>query len=141
MIRVPATVEVDRPADVVFPYLFDPHNQSEWTPNFLKLIDEPTGPPGIGMRYRGKLRLFGPVNFLVDQFEPGRTFRVDTDPPGGRLTHQFTIDPLGDGSRISHVVEFEPRGPARLVSPIFGLAIRLMVADLNRHMKKVINAL
>ena len=80
MIRVPGTVDVDRPTDVVFPYLSDPHNQHEWTPNFLELLSEPDRPPGVGMQYRGKLRLFGAVSFVIDQFDPGRSFRVDTDP-------------------------------------------------------------
>jgi uncharacterized protein YndB with AHSA1/START domain len=83
MIRVSPIVEVNAPAEVVFAYVRDPHNQPNWMPNFLELIREPDGPPAPGTRYRGTLRMFGPVNFVIDQFEPDRMFRLDIDPPAG----------------------------------------------------------
>ena len=141
MIRVSSIVDVDAPADVVFPYLSDPYRQSEWTPNFRELVQQPDGPPGLGTRYRGRLRLFGTVNFVIDEFEAGRMFRVDTDPPGARLTHRFIVTPVGDGSRISHQVELEPRGPLRLASPLIHVLLKLMIADLNRQMRRVVNEL
>jgi hypothetical protein len=141
MVRVASQVTVTPPPWVVFPYLSDPHNQREWTPNFLALETEPDGPPQLGTRYRGKLRLFGSVNFVIDRFEPGRLFRVDTDPPGGRLTHEFAVEASGDGSLIRHVVELQPRGAARLASPVMRVLIRIMVADLNRQMTRVLNSL
>ncbi|MHB8691480.1 MAG: SRPBCC family protein [Solirubrobacteraceae bacterium] len=125
----------------MFPYLSDPHNQREWTPNFLALEVEPDGPTRLGTRYRGKLRLFGSVNFVVDRYEPGRLFRVDTDPPAGRLTHEFSVDQHGDGSLMKHVVELAPTGAARVAAPVTRLLIRLMVAALDRQMTKVLNAL
>jgi uncharacterized protein YndB with AHSA1/START domain len=141
LVRLASRVEIDRPPAVVFPYLSDPHNQREWTPNFLALESELQGPVGLGTRYRGKLRLFGSVNFVIDRFEPGRLFRVDTDPPGGRLTHEFAVEPHGDGSVINHVVELHPEGPWRLIAPATKLGLRLMIADLNRQMRSVLNRL
>jgi uncharacterized protein YndB with AHSA1/START domain len=141
MIQVSSVVDVDAPAEIVFPYLSDPFRQSEWTPNFRELVQRPDGPPGLGTRYRGRLRVFGTVNFVIDQFDPGRMFRVDTDPPGARLTHRFIITPTAGGARVSHFVELEPRGPLRLASPLIGLLVKLMVVDLNRQMRNVLNEL
>jgi hypothetical protein len=139
VIRVAATVKTHAPAPAVFAYLSDPLNQREWTPNFLELEQAPTRPIGLGTRYRGRLRAFGWVTFVIDEFDAGRTFRVDTDPPVGRLTHRFTVDADGHGARVSHLVELEPRGPARFGAPLLRLLIKLMVLDLNRHMTKVLN--
>lgn len=140
-IAVPGEVRVKTPPGVVFDYLSDPANQVEWTPNFLELISGPDGPPGLGMRYRGRLKAFGAVNFVVDRYEPGRLFRVDTDPSVGRLTHQFEVLPDGDGSRVAHVVEFWPTGLARFAGPLMKLLVRRMISDLNRQMKSVLDGL
>jgi len=141
MIRVASTVQVRTSAAVVFAYLSDPCNQRQWTPNFLELEQAPATPVGLGTRYRGRLRAFGWVNFVIDEFDAGRSFRVDTDPPVGRLTHRFTVEADRAGSRVSHLVELEPRGPARLGAPLLHALIKLMVLDLNRHMANVLNSL
>jgi len=48
VIRVSSIVYIDAPSEVTFRHLCDPHDQSEWKPNFLGLIDEPDGPPPLG---------------------------------------------------------------------------------------------
>ena len=140
-ITVPGEVHTTTSPGVVFGYLSDPANQVEWTPNFLELISCPDGPPGLGMRYRGRLKSFGVVNFVVDQYEPGRVFRVDTDPSVGRLTHRFEVLPDGEGATVSHLVEFWPTGVARLAGPLMKLLVKRMIADLNRQMKSVLDNL
>jgi hypothetical protein len=140
-ITVPGVVDTHTPPGVVFDYLSDPVNQVEWTPNFLELISGPDGPPGPGMRYRGRLKAFGVVDFVVDQYEPGRVFRVDTDPSVGRLTHRFEVSPEGTGSRVAHVVELWPAGAARLARPLMRLLIKRMIADLNKRMQAVLDGL
>ena len=136
---VPSSVHVGAPADEVFAYLSDPLNQREWTPNFLELVDGPHGGPGLGTRYRGRLRGFGTVDFVIDEYDPGRMFRVATGPKLIPLTHRFAVSPDGAGARIDHLVTCEPRGAMRLVAPLIGLSVRLMVLDLNRQMRRVIN--
>lgn len=140
-ITVPGEVRVRTAPAVVFDYLSDPANQVEWTPNFLELTSGPDRPPGLGMRYRGRLRAFGEVNFTVDLFEPGRLFRVDTDPRVGRLTHRFEVIPDGTGSRVAHLVEFWPSGVARLAGPLMKLLVQRMIADLNKQMTSVLDRL
>jgi hypothetical protein len=140
-ITVPGEVHVRTAPDVVFDYLSDPANQVEWTPNFLELISGPDGPAGLGMRYRGRLKAFGVVNFVVDRYEPGRMFRVDTDPSVGRLTHRFEVLPEAGGSRVAHVVEFWPSGVAKLAGPLMKLLVKRMIADLNKQMTTVLDTL
>lgn len=136
---VPSSVAVRAPAGPVFDYLSDPLNQQEWTPNFLELVDGPHGGPGLGTHYRGRLRGFGVVDFVIDEYESGHVFRVATGPKLIPLTHRFAVEPAGDGARIDHLVTCEPRGPMRFVAPVIALSIRLMVIDLNRQLKRVIN--
>jgi hypothetical protein len=141
MITVDSSVSLNTPAKAVFDYLCDPNNQVDWTPNFIEMLEGPSGAPGLGMHYKGRLKAFGSVNFVVDRWEPGRMFRVDTDPKVGRLTHQFTVVSVGGGSQVDHVVEFEPKGVLRLVSPVMNLLIKKMIADLDQQMSRVLNAI
>jgi Polyketide cyclase / dehydrase and lipid transport len=140
VIRIPSIVDVQAPAEDVFTYLSDPATNPDWSPNALELIEPPDGPLALGTRYRVRLRLFGPVSFLIDEFEPGRRFRVACDPPGGRLTHRFIIDAIPAGARINHLVEFEPHGLAILAQPILRFLQKRMVADLNNQLARVVPA-
>jgi uncharacterized protein YndB with AHSA1/START domain len=140
VIHVPSVVDVPVPAEDVFAYLSDPATNPEWSPNALEVTDIPDGPAGLGTRYRVKLKFFGKVNFLIDEFEPGHRVRFNCDPPGGVLTHRFIIDPIPSGARINHLVEFEPRGLAVLAQPITRFFTKRMIADLNKQMVSVVPA-
>lgn len=140
MIHIPSVVDVPVPAEDVFAYLSDPATNPEWSPNALEVTDIPDGPTVLGMRYRVKLKFYGQVNFLIDEFEPGRRVRFNCDPPGGVLTHQFIIDAIPGGARINHLVEFEPRGIAVIAEPITRFFTKRMIADLNKQMARVVPA-
>jgi uncharacterized protein YndB with AHSA1/START domain len=140
MIQIPSVVDVPVPAEDVFAYLSDPATNPEWSPNALEVSDVPDGPTGLGTRYRVKLKFFGRVNFLIDEFEPGRRVRFNCDPPGGQLTHRFIIDEIPGGTRINHLVELEPHGLAVLAEPITRFFTNRMIADLNKQMVSVIPA-
>jgi hypothetical protein len=134
-------IRVQTTADVVFTYLSDPNNQIHWTPNFVELIQGPDRPPGLGMTYRGRLKVFGAVNFTVDQFESGSMFRVDTGPIVGRLTHRFCVTPDGSGAVVEHLVELQPNCATRLFGPLMRMLIKGMVTALNRQMQQILDRL
>jgi hypothetical protein len=124
----------------VFAYLSDPTTNPEWSPNALEVTDVPDGPTALGTRYRVKLKFFGRVMFVVDEFEPGHRVRFSCDPAGGTLTHRFTVDEIPCGTRISHLVEMQPRGLAVLAEPITRFFSKKMIADLNKHLVRVVPA-
>jgi uncharacterized protein YndB with AHSA1/START domain len=140
VIHIPSVLEVPVPAEGVFAYLSDPANNPEWSPNTLAVSDIPDGPTVLGMRWRAKLKFFGRVNFLIDEFEPGHRVRFNCDPPGGQLLHRFIIDQIPGGTRINHLVEFEPRGLAVLAEPIIRFFTKKMIAELNKQLVRVVSA-
>ena len=76
---ISSSVTVAQPAAAVFDYLVDPANQVRWSPNFQTLEQPPTGPLGLGTRFRGKLKNFGSLDFVYDEFERPRRFRMATE--------------------------------------------------------------
>jgi uncharacterized protein YndB with AHSA1/START domain len=140
VIHIPSVLEVPVPAEGVFAYLADPANNPEWSPNTLAVSDIPDGPTALGMRWRAKLKFFGRVNFLIDEFEPGHRVRFTCDPRGGQLLHRFIIDQIPGGTRINHLVEFEPRDLAVLAEPIIRFFTKKMIAELNKQLVRVVSA-
>lgn len=120
MIHIPSVVDVPVPAEDVFAYLSDPATNPEWSPNALEVSDIPDGPTALGTRYRVKLKFFGRVNFLIDEFEPGHRVRFNCDPPGGQLPHRFIIDQIpGHPDQPScRVRTARPRSPRRADHPV-----------------------
>lgn len=140
-VRAAGEVIVGSPADLVFSYITNPINQSNWAPSFVELLEGPDGPPGPGVRYRGQLLGFGAVDFVIDEFEPGRAFRLSTDPRIGQLTHRFQVASSPAGCLVSHEVCLWPRRPFHLLTPLLHRRLKRNVAELNRRMKIVLDRL
>jgi uncharacterized protein YndB with AHSA1/START domain len=136
-----STVIVRQPAAVVFDYLVDPANQVQWSPNFLALEQPPSGPFGPGTKFRGKLKNFGSLEFVYDEFERPRVFRMATAHRTGHMTHRFTLVDDAGTTRVTHEVGFEPRGVARLTAPLMKPMLGKMVADLDRQLKTTLDAI
>jgi uncharacterized protein YndB with AHSA1/START domain len=141
MTTISSSVTVERPSAAVFGYLVDPANQVHWSPNFQVLEQPPDGPLGLGSRFRGRLKNFGSLEFVYDEFEAPGSFRMATDHRTGHLTHRFTVHDEGDRTRLEHEVGFEPRGLARIAAPLMKPMLGKMVADLDAQLKSTLNAL
>jgi hypothetical protein len=61
----------------------------------------------------------GPIRYVVDRYQPGRTiaFRF-TAPQGLHGEHRFEVLANVDGSRLRHVLEGHTTGPMRLLWPL-----------------------
>jgi uncharacterized protein YndB with AHSA1/START domain len=141
MTTILSSVTVERPSVAVFDYLVDPANQVYWSPNFQALEQPPDGPLGLGSRFRGRLKNFGSLEFVYDEFEASRRFRMATDHRTGHMTHRFTVQDEGNSTRVEHEVGFEARGLARFASPLMKPMLARMIADLDRLLKSTLDAL
>jgi hypothetical protein len=128
-------------ADVVFSYISNPVNQSNWAPSFVELLEAPGRPLDVGVRYRAELLKIGTVNFLVDQFDPGRSLRFNTDPKIGNLTHRFEVHAKSSGCSVSHELCLWPKPILRPLNPLLKKRLKRIVAELDLRMKIVLDAL
>ena len=141
MPTISSAVTVERPPDAVFAYLVVPANQVEWSPNFQALIDSSPEPYALGTRFHGKLKNFGSLEFVYDEFQSPHRFRMATDHRTGHMTHRFTLYDVDGNTRVEHEVGFEPRGLARLATPLMVPMLRRMVADLDRRLETSLSTL
>jgi hypothetical protein len=74
-------------------------------------FDRPLGVGAVGGH--------GPIRYVVDRYEPGRSIRFRfTAPRGVEGTHTLDVIDEPNGSRLRHVVDIEARGRARLSWPL-----------------------
>ena len=136
-----SSVSVDRGQDAVFDYLVDPSNQVQWSPNFLELVRPPAGPVGLGSTFQGKLKNFGTLEFVYDEFTPRRSFRMAADHRLGHMSHRFTVDGDSKSATVSHAVAFEPKGLGRLGAPLMKPMLKRMITDLDLQLKSCLRRL
>lgn len=139
MSAITSSVTVQRPCQAVFDYMADPHNQVDWSPNFLALVTPPAVPIGHGSRFRGKIKNFGTLDLEYAEFERPARFKMATKHWSGGMTHDFRFSALANGTQITQTVEFHPRGVARLFSPLMAPLLRKMVADLDRQIVRTVD--
>ena len=140
--RMRGSIEIARPAEVIWPWLTDPARLTQWV-GWLEAVEpDPTSPPeGIGHREfwvmndphrRDKLRVPGTTTL----WEPPYQLGVHVELPGmftGDVFYKLTD--LGNGrTRVEQDGRFRYESQiAKLMEPMVTPdAMRKMVADLNR---------
>ncbi|HET6561334.1 MAG TPA: SRPBCC family protein [Marmoricola sp.] len=141
MTTIASSITVDIPASAVFDYLVEPANQVHWSPNFQFLERAPTGTLGLGTAFRGRLKNFGSLEFVYDEFQPQTSFRMAANHRTGHITHRFTLSGEGRATTVRHEVGFDARGLARVAVPLMKPMLRRMVSDLDLQLKVSLAAL
>ena len=125
MIRVEASVVIERPPDEVFAYATDPANVSEWQSSALEAtVDGPLQPGATGREVRKFLGRRMESTIRIEEYEPPRRFvlQVTSGPVPFRV--EQSVEPAGEGSRISVVMEGEPGGFFKLAESLVERGVR-----------------
>jgi uncharacterized protein YndB with AHSA1/START domain len=115
MIRVEASVVINRPPDEVFAYATDPANVPEWQSSALEAgVDGQLQAGATGREVRKFLGRRMESTIRIEEYEPPRRFvvQVTSGPTPFRVEH--SVEPADHGSRISVIMEGEPGGPFKL---------------------------
>jgi uncharacterized protein YndB with AHSA1/START domain len=129
---------VRAPVDAVFAAAADPQRQLEWDVKTLRSVEQLTpGPLTIGARFRGSFKGFGTVEYEFAEYEPPRRFAHLARIPPGRMTHQFTFEPVEGGTRLTQVGALEPNALGRVIAPIlrsmFAKRFRVIASELDGY--------
>ena len=140
--RMRGSIEIARPAEMVWPWLHEPDRLTQWV-GWLESVEPDTTTPAVGIgqrsvwvmndpRMKERLRIPG----TVTHWEPPEQLGMHVELPGAFTGDVFykLID-LGNGrSRVEQDGRFRYQTPlARLLEPMVTPdAMRKLVADLNR---------
>ncbi len=113
------SIDIEAPADEVFDYASDLHNELEWGPALVRVERVGEGPIGVGSTFLAQWKGSGLVEIEYVRFERprhwtalGRNSRVDTNLSG-------EVVALGvDRCRFIASMEIVPHGFVKLLTPL-----------------------
>jgi uncharacterized protein YndB with AHSA1/START domain len=125
MIRVEASVVINRPPAEVFAFATDPAHVAEWQSSALAAsVDGPLQAGATGREVRKFLGRKMESTIRIEEYEPPRKFGLQVTSGPVPFHVQQTVEPADEGSRVSVVMEGEPGGFFKLAEALVERAVR-----------------
>jgi uncharacterized protein YndB with AHSA1/START domain len=122
MNRMAASVEIERPAADVFPYLIEPDKRLRWVHGLVESTPFETGELGVGSRFRDVVVDHGQRTTLdaeVERYEPNDGLTARLEGKGFVLRVDYDLEQLDGRTRVACTVESEfTMRIARLLAPV-----------------------
>jgi uncharacterized membrane protein len=100
------SVQINAPADQVWPVMSDIERWHEWTPSIRSVRRTNAGPFRIGARARVYQPKLPPADWIVTALDEGRAFVWESRAPGVRVIATHTVEPVGTGSRVTLSIQY-----------------------------------
>ncbi len=143
MVKVEASVDINRPIEEVFAYVTDPAKTTEWSSLTLECTLEGSGPIGVGSRIKAISKFLGrrlESTAEVTQYDPPSKFAMREISGPGHLEIERQLEPIAEGTRYRSRLVGESGGLFKLADPILAsLMKRTVEADLHT-MKALLEA-
>jgi uncharacterized membrane protein len=122
MAPITSSIEIARPAEVVFAYLDDLARHGEWQADVEQVTVETDGPTRVGTRARDKRRVPGgtrEIRYEIVEHDPPRRSRFRGLDGPVRPEGVVTVSPLDSArSRVTIELELRGHGLGKLVAPL-----------------------
>jgi Polyketide cyclase / dehydrase and lipid transport len=138
------TVTSPRPIGVVFDYMADFANVSEWDPSAIEARSLNGSKAERGSTYAVTSRFMGrevPITYeTVEIDRPSRVvLRGESDAVVSIDT--MTFEELADGgTRLTYHADLSLKGPRRLLDPVLGISFRRLCGRARAKMQEVLSA-
>ena len=143
MIKVEASVVINRPASEVFAYSADPANNSKWQEGLVESRVTSEGPLGVGTQITDVRMFLGrdlDSKLEVTAYDPGKRIALKTVSGPFRFEITQTFEPAEGGTRVTTVGQGEPGGLFKLAEGAVKKQFETQLqADLVR-LKKVLES-
>jgi hypothetical protein len=128
MARYRKEIVVPTALETTFAYLSRFSSAEEWDPSVISAQMVTPEPIGLGSRFSLVAAFLGakvPLQYEITQYEPPRRVVLTAENRSVRSTDTISFDSAESGGTV---VRYEavllPKGPARLVDPLFAVALR-----------------
>ena len=123
MARTEGSIDIARPAEVVFDFVADMRHEPRYNPEMssVELLTE--GPIGVGSRFRAVTQARGrPLEMHVELTEVERATRVASVMHSDVIdvTGSMTFSPVPGGTRLRWSWDVRPMGWLRVLGPVIG---------------------
>jgi carbon monoxide dehydrogenase subunit G len=142
MVKIEASVDINRPIEDVFAYVTDPNKTPEWSSGALECTLEGSGPIGVGscIRETGKFlgrRLESRAEVTV--YDPPRRFAMRASGPG-HFEIERHLESVGEGTRYRSRIVGDPGGVFKLADPILATLMKRAVETDHQTLKALLEA-
>ena len=133
--RVEESIEIDKPVEEVFDYLFEVDNFPEWSAPAIDVRRDVAGTLKEGHTFTVVVTFLGrrfELPYEVTDFDPLRHYTHKST--GGPIPNQwsYTFNEVSGGTRLRRVAQGEPGGFFRVAEPLFERLLKRQVrADLE----------
>ena len=127
MIRIAATVRIDKPIEEVFDYILDFENAAEWQTGVVKSLKVSDGPVGVGTRFEEDVRMVARkvrAVCVISGVEPGESVSFVATSAPIDYQGEFLFERDGAGTQVKIVASAEMKGAWKLLGPLFALDAR-----------------
>lgn len=143
MVKVEASVDIDRPIDEVFAYVADPATTPEWSSISLEATLEGAGPVGVGSRIRGIGKILGrrvESTSEVTLYVPPTRLAMRAVSGPGHFELERRLEPIGEGTRYHATMVVDSGGFFRLADPIVAALMKRTVETDLQTLKALLEA-
>jgi uncharacterized membrane protein len=133
--RVEESIEIDKPVEEVFDYLFEIENFPEWSAPAIDVRKDPAGTPKEGDTFTVVVTFLGrrlELPYEVTDYDPLRHYTHKST--GGPIPNQwsYTFNEVSGATRLRRVAQGEYGGFFRVADPLFERVLKRQVrADLE----------
>ena len=143
MPRIEESVEIRRPADVVFAYTTDAKKWPKWQSTIPESEQTSPGPVGVGTTFKGSIRMMGlsmKWTARATEYEANRRFGKTII--CGSITNEQhnTYEPIDGGTRFTLVYDMKVGGLMKLFSPMIVNAMRDGLKKALGNLKSLLEA-
>lgn len=144
MTAIRESIEIDRRPEEVYAYASDPVHLPEWQENAIEAHRVGDAPLGLGSRVevtRHIGRRVMPMTMEITEYDPPRTWRIQSVGGPVRGDVHGTVEPLDDGrrARLTIDVDFEGHGMGKVLVPmVVRPQVRKELPRNERHLKDVL---
>ena len=121
MIRVEATVTVNRPSEEVFAFLSNFENNPRWQSGMQEASFTSQGPLQVGSTYAQVAKFLGrriESTFEVIEYEPHRLVKATSTSGSFPITFTRTVEPGSGNTQVRAIIEGDASGFFKLAEPL-----------------------
>ena len=127
LVRIEATVVINRPVDVVFEFVTNRENLLQWATTLVEAKQTSQGPVDVGTTFKEVHQFFGRqlvFSFEVTDHKSHRESRFRSISGPMPIQGGYTFEPVEAGTKITLVFEAKLVGLSKLAKPIFAIVAR-----------------
>ncbi len=143
MVHVQRTFTVNRPVDLVVPYLADFANAVQWDPGTQSCERIGVGPVAVGARWHNVSKVLGAsteLEYTLERLEPGHLTLVGRNKTA-TSTDDIVVRPHADGAEITYDSTVELNGVAKLGAPLLKLEFEKLGGETEKGIQAAVAGL